>query len=192
MRRHKALQAILAALAAVTFTTPGLAKAADANISGIADFKFNPNPQEIKPKLYNWEIRLSPADSRAGSYEIVQITIVHASGSAAAPTTSVLVDSSLLTPNMDGQIDFNLYVGDKKPTQDMGRQGDTGQPIIFSGIGTAKAQSGWIILPGAKAGRVSPSPKGTRLSKGALNLIEFTGDNARGDRYEAEVMLRKK
>lgn len=95
-----------------------VAAATDADVSGIRDYKFEPDPKEIKPKLYNWEIRLNQGDSRKSQYEIVQVTTAGSAG--AQPATTVLVDSSLLTPNMDGLIDFNLYIGDKQPTQDMG------------------------------------------------------------------------
>jgi len=115
------------------------------------------------------------------------------SGSTAADGKStVLVDSKVIMPNQDGIIDFKLYVGDKEPKQNMGRRGNIGQPIIFSGIGTGNAQSGWIVLLGAKVDQVVPSGKGTRLSNGILSLIQFTVTNAAGEKFQADVILRRK
>jgi hypothetical protein len=114
-------------------------KSAETNFSGIIEYVFEPNPKEIKPKMYNWEIKLNESDSRNGTYEIGQITRPRKSDPKAAATAStVLVESKMITPNQDGIIDFNLYVGEREPTQNMGRRGNIGQPIIFSGRGTGK------------------------------------------------------
>jgi hypothetical protein len=143
--------------------------------------------------MYNWHIKLNESDSRSGTYEIAQITTPTKSDPATADAAStVLVDSKIIVPNQEGIIDFNLYVGDKEPKQNMGRRGDVGQPIIFSGIGTGKAESSWIVLPGAKVDRVVSSGKGTALSNGRLNLIEFTVTNGGGEKFQADVILRRK
>jgi hypothetical protein len=168
-------------------------KSEESSFSGISEYSFEPSPQEIKPKMYNWEIKLNRPDSRNGTYEIAQITTLKKSGSMAADsTTTVLVDSKIIVPNQDGIIDFKLYVGDKEPKQNMGRRGNIGQPIIFSGIGTANAQSGWIILPGTKVDQVVPSGKGTPLLNGRLSLIQFTVTNDGGETFQADVILRRK
>ncbi len=166
--------------------------AADARFSGVVEYSFEPNPKEIKPKMYNWEIKLNGADSRNGTYDIAQITRPKTSDPTADAITTVLVDSVIVVPNQDGIIDFNLYVGDKEPKQNMRRRGNVGQPIIFSGIGTAKAESSWIVLPAAKVDEVVPSGKGTPLSNGRLSLIQFTVTNEVGARFQADVMLRRK
>jgi hypothetical protein len=121
----------------------GNALSAETNISGIIEYVYERNPREIKPKMYNWEIKLNEADSRNGSYEIVQITKSNKADPKAstAAVPIVLVESKMIVPNQDGIIDFKLYVGDKEPKQNMGRRGNIGQPFIFSGIGTAKAES---------------------------------------------------
>lgn len=167
-------------------------RSAETNFSGINEYFFDPNPKEIKPKMYNWEIRLNQSDSGNGTYEIAQITRPTKGATTAANTTDVLVESKIIVPNQDGIIDFKLYVGEKEPKQNMGRRGYVGHPIIFSGIGTANAQSSWIVLPGATVDQVVPSGKGTRLSNGILSLIQFTVTNAAGEKFQANVILRRK
>ena len=168
-------------------------KSAEANFSGINEYFFEPNPQEINPKTYNWEIKLNQSDSRNGTYEIAQITRPRNGATTTADTTStILVESKIIVPNQDGVIDFKLYVGDKEPRQNMGRRGYIGQPIIFSGIGTANAQSGWIVLPGATVDQVVPTSKGTPLTNGSLSVISFTVTNAAGEKFQADVILRRK
>ena len=183
-------RAMLAALLALGLGSSFAEKAAAADFSGIIDYVFEPNPHEIKPKMYNWEIKLNQADSRDAGYEIVQITKPVVKGGDTTP--SILVESRMITPNQEGIIDFNLYVGDKEPKQNMGRRGNFGQPIIFSGRGTGKGASSWIILPGAKTNQVAPSGKGTRLSDGELSLIRFIVSNDRGEQFQADVVLRRK
>ena len=165
-------------------------KSAQSTVSGIVEYAYEPNPQQIKPKMYNWQIKLSPTDSRNGPYEIVQVTW---SGRADPKAKSaVLIDSNMIVPNRDGIIDFDLYVGDKEPKQNMGRAGNIGQPIIFSGRGTAKAASNWIVLPGTKVDRVAPSAKGIQLRDGSLDLLRFIVTNEGGEQFRVDVMLRHK
>jgi hypothetical protein len=166
----------------------------DTTFSGIVEYVFapNPNPREIQPRMYNWEVRLSAADSRKGPYEIVQLTrALTAAGKAPQPEMSVLVDAGMIVANQDGVIPFELRVGDKEPTRNMGRQGNIGQPVVFSGKGTGKGASGWIVLPGTRVERVTPSSKGTRLSNGRLEFIQFIVTNDRGEKFQADVVLRR-
>jgi len=167
---------------------------AETNISGIIEYVYERNPQEITPKMYNWEVKLNEADSRNGTYEIVQITkSIKADPKAGAATVPiVLVESKMIVPNQDGIIDFKLYVGDKEPKQNMGRRGNIGQPFIFSGRGTGKAESTWIVLPGTKTDRVVPSAKGTQLSDGRLSLVQFIITNDGGEKFQVDVILRRK
>lgn len=187
--RWTLLPALLAAGLAGSFAT----RPAQPDFSGIVSYAFEPNPQEIKPKMYNWEVQLNQADSRNGSYEIVEIVKPEAADAkATAPAPDVLIESKMITPNDAGVIDFNLYVGDKIPHPNMGKQGNSGQPIIFSGKGTAKGASTWIVLPGATADKVVPSSKGTRLVDGRLELIQFIVTDKRGARFQADVVLKRK
>ena len=183
---------IVAVLLTANLAGASAVNSQESGSSGISDYSFEPNPQEIKPKMYNWEIKLNGSDSRNGTYEIAQITRLKSDSRTADSKSTVLVDSKVIVPNQDGIIDFKLYVGDKEPKQNMGRRGDIGLPIIFSGIGTGNAQSGWIVLRGAKVAQVVPSGKGTRLSNGALSLIQFTVTNDRGESFQDDVILRRK
>lgn len=179
----------VAALLGGVVATPS----AQTEVSGIVSYVYEPNPSDIKPKMYNWEVRLSREDSRGGPYEIVQITRpTKAKATAADSVSQELVESRVITPGQDGTVAFHLYVGDKAPKENMGRRGRSGQPIIFSGIGTGSAASSWIVFAGAQIERVVPSPAGTRLRDGTLRLIQFIVRDERGEQSETDVVLRRK
>lgn len=182
---------IAAALVVAVDASTFAAASAKADFSGIIDYKYTAIPQEIAPKLHNWEIRLNKADSRKGTYQIVQI-ITPEKAALGAPTMAVIVDSNIIVPDQDGIIDFQLHVGDAQPKQNMGRRGDGGEPIIFSGIGTAKAESGWIVLPGEHIDQMLPAPRGTPLKRGKLELIQIKFHNDQGDKFRADLFLRRK
>ena len=163
------------------------------NISGITEYKLESNPQEISPKMYNWEVLLTKEDSKNRSYEIIQtIRPMEESLTENRATTNILIDKKMIVPNQEGNIHFKLYIGDREPTQNMNGPGNIGHPIIFSGRGTGKGASSWIVLPGSKVGQVTPSDKGTPLSEGKLNLIQFVVSNANGEEFQADVILRRK
>ena len=184
---------VLVVLLAGSLGNSFAAKSAETNFSGITEYVFEPNPREISPKMYNWEIKLSKVDSQNGVYEILQITKPRkADSKLVEAATMVLIDSKMIVPNQDGMINFKLYVGDKEPKQNMGRQGNIGQPIIFSGRGTGKGESTWIVLPGNKVDQVTPSVKGAQLSNGKLNLIQFVVTNDGGEKFQADVIFRRK
>ncbi len=184
---------MLAALLAVGLVSSFAAISAETNFSGITEYVFESNPQKISPKMYNWEVKLSKADSQNGAYEIVQITKLRKANAKPVDTaTTVLIESKMIVPNQDGIINFKLYVGDKQPKQNMGRRGNIGQPIIFSGRGTGKGESNWIVLPGSKVDQVASSVKGAQLSNGNLNLIQFIVTNDGGEKFQADVILRRK
>jgi hypothetical protein len=161
----------------------------------VTDYFFDPNPQEIVPKLHNWEIKLNRAASENGAYEIVQITrTLDPDPKTPAIVTDVLVESRLIARTQDGEgiVAFQLYIGDKEPHPNMGRQGNSGEPIIFSRNGTAKGSSGWIVFPGSKIQPLTPARKGTPLADGRLTLIQFIITNAHGKKFQADVILRRK
>lgn len=197
MTAHQKLELQLIAaslLALVGFLTFPM-KAGETNISGIIEYVFDANPQEIKPKMYNWEIRLNTAASTNGIYEIIQITRPLDVNGENPVTTNVLIGVSpmsrteMIVPNEEGIIDFNLYVGEKEPKQNMNAPGNIGQPIIFSGKGTGKAGVDWIVLPGSKVEKITPSDKGTQLTDGRLTIIQFVVTNDGGQKFQADVML---
>ncbi len=187
--RRQLMRAFVAAQIGSMLATPS----AQTEVSGIVSYRYEPNPREIKPKMYNWEVRLNRADSHGATYEIVQITRptkAHATTTDSA--SQVLVESKVITPGQDGTVDFHLYVGDKTPKENMGRRGRSGQPIIFSGIGTGNGASSWIVFAGAQIERVVPSPTGTRLLDGTLSLIQFVVRDERGEQFQTDVVLRRK
>jgi hypothetical protein len=183
---------LLLVVLAAEWARPVAAGPADPDFSGIVNYLFEPNPQEIKPKMYNWEVSLNKSDSQS-VYEIVQITSPKSTNSKGLdPAQTVLVESRMIASNQDGVVDFNVYVGNKAPKENMGRRGHAGEPIIFSGRGTGRGESNWIILPGSKVEQVVPATKGTRLSDGRLDLIQFAVTNDRGEQFQVDVVLRRK
>jgi hypothetical protein len=186
-------QWILFLLLTAGLTNAFAAQVTEASFSGIIEYVFEPNPLEITPKLYNWEIQLNSIDSRTGSYEIVQITKpINAQPKGRESAPSVLIDNRMIVPNQDGIIRFKLYIGEKQPKPNMPGPGSIGEPLIFSGRGTGKGESNWIYLPGSKVDSVVPSPKGTRMSDGKLNLIQFIVTKTDGEKFQTDVMLRRK
>ena len=186
-----AVTLVLALLAAGT-GHPFAVTSAEVEFSGITSYVFESNPQEITPKMYNWRVTLSKSDSAGGVYEIVQITRPKRADSKADPTPNVLVDAKMIAVNQDGVVDFNLYVGDRAPKANMGLRGRAGEPIIFSGKGTGKAESNWIVLPGPKIEQAVPATQGAPMSDGQLRLIQFTVNDDRGEQFQVDVVLRRK
>jgi hypothetical protein len=184
---------LLLVVLAAGMVRPFAAMSPVADFSGIVSYVFEPNPREIKPKMYNWEVTLSKVDSQSGDYEIVEITRPKKSNSKGVdPAQNVLVESTTIVANQDGVVDLNLYVGDKAPKEKKGQRGHAGEPIIFSGRGTGKGESSWIVLPGSKIGQVVPTTKGTRVSDGRLGLIQFTVSDDHGEQFQVDVVLRRK
>ena len=81
---------------------------------------------------------------------------------------------------------------DEQPKPNMPGPGRIGEPIIFSGRGTGKGQSNWIYLPGSKLDNVVSSIKGTQMSDRKLNLIQFIVTKADGEKFQRDVVLRRK
>jgi hypothetical protein len=161
-------------------------------VSGVVEYRFEPAPRKISSKLHNWEVVLSKADAMGNRYDIIQVTRPIEENLTAPPaTTNVLIDEKMIVPNEDGNIRFTLHAGDKWPAKNMNAPGNIGHPIIFSGVGTGIGASSWIVLPGANVGQVTPA-KRTRLSEGKLTLIQFVVSNADGERFETDVILRRK
>jgi hypothetical protein len=184
---------ILLPLLAVGLPGGFAAQTAETTFSGIIEYVFDPAPQEITPKMYNWEIKLNSIDSRAGSYEIVQMTRpVRIQPTGRGSSETVLIDSQVIVPNQDGIIHFKLFIGERQAKPNMPGPGSMGEPIIFSGRGTGKGQSNWIYLPGSKVDSATPSANGTRTSDGKLNLIQFITTKADGEKFQTDVLLRRK
>ncbi|MFA6425614.1 MAG: hypothetical protein WCW64_05450, partial [Phycisphaerae bacterium] len=171
--------------------TGQIAESAEPNFSGTVRYEFNPNPQEISPKMYNWEIMLNEADSKNGNYEIVQITQpIKKDLTIGQATTKTLIDNGTIVPDKDGKIHFNLYIGDKEPAQNINGIGNIGQPIIFSGIGTGKGASNWIVLPGSNI--YDATAIEAQISERKLSLIRFIVTNNDNEMFQTNVMLQRK
>jgi len=189
---------ISAVLLGIVLISPLVVKSAETNFSGIVEYVFEPNPQKIKPKMHNWVITLNAADSTNGTYEIVQITRSLDVNGGDRGTTNILIGVALIShmemiiPNEHGMIEFNLHVGAKEPKRNMNAPGNIGQPVTFSGIGTGRGGSSWIVLPGSKVDKVAPSAKGTQLSDGRLSIIQYIVTNDAGKKFQADVMLHRK
>jgi hypothetical protein len=189
---------ILIMLLAIALRSPFSVKSAETNVSGIIDYKFDPNPQEPAPKMYNWEVMLNAVDSTNGTYEIIQFTKpIKEDAKDSDATTKVLIDrdmdnEEMVTTNENGIVHFVIHIGDKEPTQNMNGRGKIGQPLIFSGRGTGKGASTWIVLPGSKVDQTTPSDKGTKFSDGKLNLIRYVVTNGDGEKFQADVLLQRK
>ena len=187
----------MAVLLAWALATPFEANCAQPSVSGIVEYYFEPNPQDTKPKMYNWEIRLNATDSTNGVYEIIQINRRLDLDAEPRSTTNVLIGLSpmnqkpLIVPNGSGVIDFKLCIGNKKPELNLNAPGNLGQPIVFSGIGTGKAASEWVVLPGSKVTKVTPSDKGARLSDGKLSIVQFLVASDSGAKFQIEVLLQR-
>ena len=161
------------------------------DVSGIVKYTFEPEPETISPKMYNWELMLTEADSRNAAWAIVQVTQSSTDTPRSDPAvTKTLIDSEMIVPDQTGQIHFMLHAADKDPTLNMGAPGNVGHPIIFSGRGTGKGASNWIVLPGSEIQQVFPSEAGTPLVDGTLRIIGFVGLNDAGDRFQSDVILR--
>jgi hypothetical protein len=188
----------MAVLAASVPATAFNGSCAQPGVSGIVAYSADPNPQDIQPTTHNWEIRLDASDSTNGLYEIVQTDRRLDPGAESRSTTNVLIGLSpmsqkpLIVPNGSGVIDFKLCIGNKKPELNMNAPGNMGQPIVFSGIGTGKAASDWVVLPGSKVTKVTPSDKGTKLLNGKLSIVQFLATNDSGAKFQIEVLLQRK
>jgi len=104
----------LYAFAAAWLGSAGAWPTAQTEDSGIVSYLFEPNPTQVKPKMYNWEVWLSKADSQLGSFEIIQLTRpTNTKSNVAAVVPQVLVDSKVLVTGPDGSVHFKLFIGDR-------------------------------------------------------------------------------
>ncbi len=181
------------ALEPITSHTFDFQSVSTSSPSGILDYTFEPNPQQISPKMYNWTVKLNQADSQNGRYEIIQITHPIQGGKKVGQAKQrVLISDDMVRTNEDGQIHFVLHVGDKSPTVNANGPGNLGHSIIFSGRGTGTGASNAIILPGSNVLRVTPASQGRQLSGDQLHLIQFVVTNANDEMFQVDVMLHRK
>ncbi len=198
MKNYNSVWCAMALLVASVLATPFNGSCAQSGVSGIVAYSADRNPQDLQPTTHNWEIRLDASDSTNGFYEIVQIDRHLDPGAEPRSTTNVLIGLSpmsqkpLIVPNGNGVIDFKLSIGSKTPESDRNAPRNTGQPLVFSGVGTGKAVSDWVVLPGSKVTKVTPSGKGTKLSNGNLSIVQFLATNDSGAKFQTDVLLQRK
>ena len=151
-------------------------------------FKFeqveHPDPNAVTPREWNWEVRLSPAQSRR-SFRIVQHTVgKKASGPG---TDDVLFDEKALQKSAGDIVHFRLHAGDDHPTPDMGKKGNIGLGVSFARVGGGYGSSSWIVMPGKIV--QSHVSKQDHFTNGALLLVSIETIDALGNEYRTEVRL---
>jgi len=153
-------------------------------------FKFEevqrPDPNQIVPRKWNWEIRLSPSQSQRG-FRISQHTVAEkASGSN---IDKVLFDAKDLQKNPGDVIHFRLHTGDDNPSLDMNKKGNIGLGVSFARVGGGYGASGWIVMPG----RIVRSQiiKQDYLKNGGLPLVSIETVDALGSEYRTELRLEE-
>jgi hypothetical protein len=105
----------------------------------------NPKPHQITTRKWNWQIKLSPEQSRH-RFQIVQETIgQHGRESA---FSQVVFSEKALQKSPGDIIHFNLYTGDENPVLNMNKKGNVGLGVSFSRVAGGYGSSNWIVLPG--------------------------------------------
>ena len=67
---------------------------------------------------------------------------------------------------------------------------NVGLGISFTGIGTGKGASGWILLPGAEILNAAVFEKGS-LQGGDIKLLEFVSLTRKGEKFRSTVSLKQ-
>jgi hypothetical protein len=164
--------------------------------SGVTNYKYEPNSKDAFTKLYNWEVRLTAADSKKDKYEIVQIDRL--AGGAAKTTVLVGKPSSggakwmdSLRPSDDGYVGFKLGIGDKAATlATLATNRVLWVPLQFVGFANGMSRTDSIFLSGTVLGAVVPADKGAALVDGTLQLIRFNTTDAKGGTFVTDIVLR--
>ena len=193
MLRPMLVLLVVASLVACSPSTPPPPPAYTPAVSGITHYEFDPAPQDVSPKMHNWIVVLDKAVSAGGAYEIVQETApLSAEGELGPVVSEVLIEAKWIAVNAKGLIHFRLHVGNAEPTANMLAPGNAGHPVVFSGIGTGKGASSWVVLPGGEFERVTPTTTESALVGGACTFIRYLVKNGAGERFQADVVLRRK
>lgn len=166
-------------------------QASGAAVSGVTGYNYEAEPKGVTQKMYNWEVTLSAADSKKGSYDIVQVDHYLSADGKNPDATNVLIGPGMVRTDATGIIHFALLIGDKQPRTNMGGPGQIGEPIVYLGLGSSKVESAWITLPGQLINRTVPAASGTRLADDKLMLIEFDVTDKDGAKIQTQVMLRR-
>jgi hypothetical protein len=142
------------------------------------------NPNQITPRKWNWEIKLSPEQSKR-RFQIVQETI--GKNGPASAFRQVLFTEKDLQKNLGDIVHFKLHTGDENPTVNMNKKGNVGLGVSFSRVGGGYGSSSWIVLPG-KIVKSAVREQGL-LAKGELILISFESVDSVGNKYTTDLKL---
>jgi hypothetical protein len=171
------------------FGIRSISLAQDSNSTEKLDlFKFEEirgsKPDQIVPRKWNWEIKLSPEQSNR-RFQIIQET-VGKKGLESEFSHALFTDKDL-HKNTGDIIYFRLHTGDEKPTINMGKKGNVGLGVSFSRAGGGYGSSSWILLPG----KILKSEVSDQrfLTKGELILISFETVDAGGNKYTTDLKL---
>jgi hypothetical protein len=190
--RNKMKTCYLAGLAAVVIACLGCVQhAAAEETNGIIGFSRCPNPQPITPRKWNWEVKLDKNSSKQHRYQLVQKTesLPRQGQQPGKRTTRILIDTASIVASQRGAIHFKIHTGDERPAPNMNGE-NIGLGLSFSGIGTGKGASNWIVLPGTKILDVSVFEKGS-LQGGVIKFLEFQSQTSNGEKYGSTVSLKQ-
>lgn len=153
-------------------------------------FKFEevkkPNPNNITPRKWNWEIELTPIQSKS-RFRIVQQT--NGKKGLEPEFTRILFSESELQKSSGDVIHFKLYSGDENPTLNMNKKGNVGLGVSFSRVGGGFGTSSWIVLPGRIV--KSEVPQQGYLTNAALLLLSIDTRDSMGNDYKTDLRLEQ-
>jgi hypothetical protein len=151
-------------------------------------FKFeevkDSKPDQIVPRKWNWEIKLSPEQSQR-RFQIVQETLGK-KGLESEFSQAIFTEKDL-HKNPGDIIYVKLHTGDEKPTINMGKKGNVGLGVSFARAAGGYGSSSWIVLPGKIL--KSAVREQRLLTNGELILISFETVDAAGNQHTTDVKL---
>jgi hypothetical protein len=142
------------------------------------------NPNQITPRKWNWEIKLSPEQSKR-PFQIAQETV--GKNGQESTFSQVLFTEKDLQKNPGDIVHFKLHTGDENPTVNMNKKGNVGLGVSFSRVGGGYGSSSWIVLPGNIV-KSAVREQGF-LAKGELILISFETVDSVGNKYTTDLKL---
>ncbi len=142
------------------------------------------NPNQITPRKWNWEIKLSPEQSKR-RFQIVQETV--GKNGPESTFSQVLFTEKDLQKSLGDIVHFKLHTGDENPTVNMNNKGNVGLGVSFSRVAGGYGSSSWIVLPGKIV--KSAVHEQRFLTKGELILISFETVDSVGNKYMTDLKL---
>jgi hypothetical protein len=183
------LIAILGILGAIGPFIPGHISAQAAS-DRIELFKFeevkHPNPDAVIPRKWNWEIRLTPEQSR-NRFRIAEQT--RGNNGVEPEFTQTIFGETDLQKNLGDIIHFKLYSGDDNPSFNHNKKGNVGLGISFSRVSGGFGSSNWIVLPG----RIVKSDVSNQnsLKNSRLVLVSIDTMDSNGNAHTTDLLLEQ-